>query len=271
MIDAASVTDLASLKAWFASYCGSFRSADDEVQRNFDLKELHTRKVCEAARLIAQGGGERRLMLAELAAMCHDLGRFPQYQEFRTFKDSESVNHAHLSARILTQSSLLDFLPKGERDSVLIAVRLHNVFQIPSGLPPEAEDLLRLVRDADKLDIWRVFIEYFYAPEHERASAAGLGFPDLPDCSPDVLAAVGAGNMVQLSMLKSLHDFKLLQLSWVYDINFLSTLRLVKERGVLEQLAATLPSEKRVVEVLDRVRSYLELRLAGDRASGATS
>jgi hypothetical protein len=263
MTDAASVPDLASLHAWFASYCGSFRSADVEVQRNFDLKELHTRNVCEAARLIAQGGSPRRLMLAEVAALCHDLGRFPQFREFRTFKDSDSLNHAHLSGQILKQSGLLDFLSESERDTVLCAVRLHNAFEIPSGLAPEAEDLLKLLRDADKLDIWRVFIEYFHAPEGERASGAGLGFPDLPICSPEVLAAVGAGKMVQLSALKSLNDFKMLQLSWVYDINFLSTLRLIKERGVLERLAATLPKEEAVLDVLARVRSYLERKLDG--------
>ena len=270
MTDAARVTDLASLTAWFASYCGSFRSSDAEVQRNFDLKELHTRNVCEAARLIAQGGGERRQMLAQVAALCHDLGRFPQYREYGTFLDSQSVNHAQLSARILKESSLLDFLPKAERDSVHFAVRLHNAFQIPAGLPPETEDLLRLVRDADKLDIWRVFVDYFFAPESERASGAGLGFPDLPDCSPEVLAAVEAGQMVQLTMLKSLHDFKLLQLSWVYDINFQSTLRLIKERGVLEQLAATLPKDAAVLAILDRVKDYLEQRLAGVNVGAAS-
>ena len=268
MTDASQVTDLASLKAWFASYCGSFRSEDAEVQRNFDLKEVHTRNVCEAARLIAQEGGERRQMLAQVAALCHDLGRFPQFQEYRTFLDSQSVNHAHLSAQVLKQSSLLDFLPKAERDAVYFAVRLHNVFQVPRGLPAGTEDLLLLVRDADKLDIWRVFADYFFAPESERASAAGLGFPDLPTCSPDVLAAVAAGQMVQLTMLKSQHDFKLLQLSWVYDINFLSTLRLIKERRVLEQLAATLPRDEAVIVILDRVQGYLESRLAG-AAAGA--
>jgi hypothetical protein len=270
MLDAAPATDLASLGDWFTAYCQTFRTTDAEVQRNFDLKELHTRNVCEAARLIAQGGGERRQMLAQVAALCHDLGRFPQYRDFRTFLDSASLNHAHLSAQILKQYSLLDFLPKTESDAVGFAVSLHNVFQIPSGLPSKTEDLLRLVRDADKLDIWRVFIEYFYAPEWERASAAGLGFPDLPDCSPEVLAAIEAGEMVKLTMLKSLHDFKLLQLSWVYDINFPSTLRLIKERGVVEQLAATLPKNAAVLAILDRVHHYLESRLAEDAAPGAT-
>jgi hypothetical protein len=253
--------DLASLHAWFAAYCETFRSADPEVQRNFDLKELHTGKVCEAARLIAADGSPRRLLLAEVAALCHDLGRFPQYREFRTFKDSDSLNHGHLSARIVKQNGLLDFLTKSEQESVFLAVRLHNSFEVPQGLAPETEDLLRLLRDADKLDIWRVFIEYFHAPPSERASSAGLGFPDLPECSPDVLAAVEAGEMVKLSILKSLNDFKLLQLSWVYDINFLSTLRLIKVREVLERLAATLPGDAAVLQVVSRVQGYLQQRL----------
>ena len=263
--------DLAALRAWFASYCQSFHSTDADLLRNFALKELHTSNVCEVARVIAQGGSPRRLMLAEVAALCHDLGRFPQFRDFRTFKDSDSLNHAHLSAQILQENHLLDFLSETERKSVEIAVRLHNLYQVPSGLAPEAEDLLRLVRDADKIDIWRIFIEYFHAPEEERASGAGLGFPDLPICSPDVLAQVNAGNMVQLSTLKTLHDFKLLQLSWVYDINFPNSLRLIKERGVLEQLAATLPHEEAVLDVVFRVQSYLERRLAGQPTTAAAA
>ena len=261
MTDPESLPDLAPLRAWFASYCASFRTSDPNLQRNFDLKELHTRNVCQAALLIARGGGARRLMLAEVAALCHDLGRFPQFRDFGTFKDSDSINHAHLSAQILSQNNLLYFLPGHERDAVVLAVRLHNAFQVPAGLAPETEELLRVLRDADKLDIWRVFIEYFHAPEEERASGAGLGFPDLPFCSPEVLAAVGARQMVQLSSMKTLNDFKMLQLSWLYDINFPSTLRLIKERGVLEQLAATLPREQAVLEAVARVRDYLEGRL----------
>lgn len=253
------------LQEWFARYCASFRCDDPQAQRNFDLKELHTRKVCEAARIITAGGGERRQLLAGTAALCHDLGRFPQFRDYGTFMDSKSVNHARLSAEIVADSGILDFLSHSERDSVITAVRLHNVFAIPSGLSPETEDLLKVVRDADKVDIWRVFIEYFEAPEGERASAAGLGFPDLTDCTPEVLATVAAGRMVQLSTVKSLNDFKLLQISWVYDINFRNTFNLIKERGLLDRLAATLPREEAVSDVLARVRDYLDGSLR-DRA-----
>ena len=261
MNDEVPLPDLAPLRDWFTSYCNSFRTADQDGQRNFDLKEEHTRNVCRDALLIAQGMTPRFRMLAEVAAQCHDLGRFPQFRDHHTFKDSESLNHAHLSAQVVKQHGLLDFLTVEEQSCVEIAVRMHNAFQVPEGLPPVTADLLRLLRDADKLDIWRVFTEYFHAPEAERASGAGLGFPDLPGCSAEPLAAIGAGKMVQLSTLKSLNDFKLLQVSWIYDINYLATLRLIRQRSVLDQFAAMLPEDRAVLDVLAQVREYLERRL----------
>ncbi|GFO64918.1 HD domain-containing protein [Geomonas paludis] len=261
MSDGVSLPDLTPLRDWFSSYCNSFRTADLEVQRNFDLKQEHTRNVCRDALLIAQGMGPRFEMLAEVAALCHDLGRFPQFRDYHTFKDSDSLNHAHLSAQVMKQHHLLDFLTDQERGCIEVAVRMHNAFQVPEGLPALTADLLRLLRDADKLDIWRVFTEYFNAPEAERASGAGLGFPDLPGCSAEPLAAVSAGNMVQLSTLKSLNDFKLLQVSWIYDINFAATFRLIRQRSVLEQFRAMLPRDREVLDVLAQVGRYLDEKL----------
>jgi hypothetical protein len=263
MTEEASAPELAPLHAWFTAYCSSFQSGDADVQRHYALKELHTRNVCRAAGLIAQGGTARRAMLAQTAALCHDLGRFPQFRDFGTFDDSKSLNHAHLSAQILEKHDLLAFLPESEVKSVLAAVRLHNVYRIPLGLPPESEDLLKLLRDADKVDIWRVFIEYYQAPEAERASGTALGFADLPFCSPEVLAAVAAGKLVQLSTVQTVNDFKLLQVSWLYDINFRNTCTLIRERGLLERLAATLPREKAVLDVVSGVLNYLDQRLQG--------
>ncbi|WP_136516384.1 HD domain-containing protein [Geomonas edaphica] len=261
MNDEAALPDLSPLRDWFTSYCDSFRIDDPAVQRNYDLKQQHTSNVCRDALIVAQGMPQRFLVLAEVAALCHDLGRFPQYRDYGTFKDSESLNHAHLSAQIMKRHAPLHFLSGEEFSRVDTAVRMHNAFHVPTGLHPETDALLRLLRDADKLDIWGIFEEYFEAPESERASAAGLGFPDLPGCSPEPLADVAAGRMVHLSTLKSLNDFKLLQVSWIYDINYLKALRLIRERGILDRFAAMLPDERPVREVLAQVREHLERRL----------
>ena len=198
-------------------------------------------------------------MLAEAVALLHDIGRFPQYHRYRTFKDSSSVNHAVLGAELLARAQVLDKLPADEQDVVMSAVRLHNVFTIPPELRGEYSLHLKLIRDADKLDIWRVFNEFYRLPEQDRASAVSLGFPDVPECSPDVLAALSRRELVDLAMVQSLNDFKLLQLSWVYDLNFAASFTILRTRGYIDGLVATLPPREEVLQAIDDISSVCSL------------
>lgn len=255
--------NLINLKSWFTAYCASFSSNDSDDQRNIDLKEEHTHLVCANMNLLTGSMAleERDKMLAEVIALFHDVGRFAQYRQYRTFKDSMSTNHALLGAKVLSGEKVLECLPMDERRLVLRAVALHNVFQMPTGMDDRSTLFLKLIRDADKLDIWRVFIEYYSLPEEEKASAVGLGFPDIPSCTPTVLAALRRGEMVNLSLLTTLNDFKLLQLSWVFDLNFARSFALVAERGYVERLAAALPGAPEIEEAVDVVRTFVAQRV----------
>src|SRR3972149_2809827 len=156
-------SDLIFFRSWFSDFCRSFYSAHEEDQRNILLKETHTHNVCENMRHLA---GElplknEEVLLAEAAALFHDIGRFPQYAEHKTFRDASSVNHAALGARILVEKGVLAGLSQKEQGLILAAVRFHNAFTLPDIADKEALLCLKLIRDADKLDIWRVFVEYY--------------------------------------------------------------------------------------------------------------
>jgi putative nucleotidyltransferase with HDIG domain len=254
------------LQEWFAAYCRGFYTGNMADNRNIALKEEHTRLVCENMNLLAEGLGlsDCDRATAQAIALFHDLGRFEQYRRYSTFRDDMSVNHAALGVKILKDENVLKMVHEEERRTVCLAVSLHNVFRLPASL--NGRDLLfaHLIRDADKLDIWRIFTEFYGMPETERASAVGLGFPDLPDCSPDVLSSLQQRKMVNLSLLKSLNDFKLLQLSWVFDLNFTATFRLLLERGYIDGLCATLPKESAVENAVRGVREFV----AGKAAKG---
>ena len=266
--------DLVRLLDWFNAFCASYtENATDEDRRNYLLKEVHTLRVREAAVAIATelGCGAADLLLAETVGLLHDVGRFPQYREYRTFKDADSVNHAARSVRVIIEDKILANLAEEERRLIIKSVALHNVYQIPEHLSPRESFFLRLIRDADKLDIWRVFLEYYDLPEEERASAVGLGFSDTPECSSYILDAINEGEMINLINVKTLNDFKLLQLSWIFDLNFGPTRRLFRERGYLHAFAAALPSDKRVQNTLTNLESYLDRSINADRTvvSGA--
>ena len=263
-------SDIDRLSEWFTTFCASYiHGAEDDDRRNYLLKEVHTYKVREAALTIAtdQGCDATTILLAEAIGLLHDVGRFPQYRQFRTFKDADSVNHAARSVRVIVEEKILADIPREEQRLIIRSIALHNVYRVPEFLEEREDFFLRLIRDADKLDIWRVFLEYYALPEEERASAVGLGFPDHPVCSPEILDAITEGEMINLINVKTLNDFKLLQLSWIFDLNFGTTRRLFRERGYLEAFAAALPTGEEVRDALSVIESYLDRTIGADRGA----
>ena len=259
------LNELALLKDWFAAYCRGFYTENEADNRNYSLKELHTHHVCENMNLLTGSlelSANERIM-AEAIALFHDVGRFEQYRRYATFRDDISENHAALGVKILKEESVLANVPEEERRTIHQAISLHNVFRFPSSINGRDLLLSRLIRDADKLDIWRIFVEFHTQPETERASAVGLGFPDLPACSPEVLDCLERREMVNLTMLKSLNDFKLLQLSWVFDLNFPASFRLALDRGYIDGLSLTLPEDGKVQNAVGMIREYAAGKAAG--------
>jgi len=254
--------ELSRLEQWFQGYCRTFATPDAEDQGNFTLKETHTYEVCAIITRIARDLSldRNQVLLAGAVALFHDVGRFSQYQRFKTFKDNLSVNHAALGASVLLEKCVLDSLTKTERELVVRVVTLHNVFSLPENLDNDSLLFLKMVRDADKLDIMRVMIEHCRRPEEHRSIIVALGLPDAPTYSPDVLSALAAQQMVKMTSLKTLNDFKLLQLAWVYDLHFTTSFRIAQERDYVDIIAATLPDADEVRIAVQQVCAYVDFK-----------
>jgi hypothetical protein len=107
----------------------------------------------------------------------------------------------------------------------------------------------------------RVVIELFGQDKESRADAVALGLPDAPGYSPGVLACVARREMAKKSDLTTLNDFKLLQLAWLYDLNFTSSLRMVLERRYIDRLAGLLPDTDEIRQTVSLVRAFVDERL----------
>ena len=258
--------ELTTLKKWFFDYSGSFNTPNIEDQRNFTIKRDHTHEVCLNAVQIAKDLSldANQTLLAEAIALFHDVGRFPQYRQYKTFDDSISVNHAALSAKVLLENNVLSGLKRRDQEIIVRAVTLHNVFSLPEGIDSEILLFSRLIRDADKLDILRIVIEYFQQEPGSRADAVALGLPDEPGYSPEVLACVSSAKMALKSMLMTQNDFKLLQLTWLYDLNFAGALRMVVKRNYIPAIADLLPRNNDIARAVDDVRGYVDRRLKAE-------
>jgi len=251
---------LSELKKWFADYVETFRSDDPDYQLNIDLKEKHTRLVCEGIIDIGESLAlnEDDLRLAEVTALFHDVGRFEQYARYGSFLDMRTENHALLGVRILRTNHIFDDIDEETRELIFYAIANHNRACLTNNGSERHLFFTKLLRDADKLDIWRVVTEYYHSNNGKRNGALELDLPDTPEISELVYMDLMKRNIVKAEHLKNLNDFKLLQIGWVYDVNFARTLQLVCEKKYIEKIYNVLPKSEKVLEIYKAVQDYLE-------------
>ncbi|MBI4838489.1 MAG: HD domain-containing protein [Nitrospirae bacterium] len=258
--------DIICFKNWFSDYSRSFNFTDKNEQRNIDLKIEHTHHVCRNIIKIAKDifYDVNKIRIAETIALFHDVGRFPQFARYKTFKDNISINHGLLGAKTLIGEKVLNILPGREQNLIIGSVRFHSAFKLPHSKDKDLISFLKLIRDADKLDILRVFIEYDETPKEGRASAAGLGLVDSPEYSKEVLSCFYKGQIPSYTTLKTLGDFKLMHLTWLYDLNFRGTFKLLLKRDYINKIIAGLPQTAEIYGAVGALKEYINQRLDSD-------
>lgn len=256
---------LPKIKTWFEEYVHRYDSNDAVFQENIDLKAEHTRRVCEVIRDIGKSLhlSPKDLYLAEVSGLLHDIGRFEQYQRYRTFADYRSEDHAALGVKVIRENRILDGLDSASAKFLTQAVGCHNKAWLPDGESSRCLFFLKLLRDADKVDIWRIVTEYYRDSSNNRNMTIELDLPDIDHISPPVYNALMGGRLVQMSDLKTLQDFKLLQIGWIFDVNFPRTFQIVRENKYLEAIRNALPLKSFcIIKAYERAHAHLERNAA---------
>lgn len=259
-------TRLERLKQWFSQYVAGFYTdgKDEFLDSHIRLKEDHTARVCAEMQFLTDelDLAADRADLAQAAALLHDVGRFEQMRKYRTYVDPKSVDHSLLGAEILDQQKVLDDLDPQEREILRSAVRWHGAKTIPTDLEPQAAEVCKLIRDADKLDVLGLLIGYFKRYyDNPIDFPLEVEFPDDPRVSDHIIRAVCNHEMVDYARIETLHDAQLVLLGWVFDINFTPALKRIAEKQYLEQIAAFLPQTSPVRQAVDHIFQYLRRQI----------
>lgn len=240
------------LTKWFTDFVRGFYSDDPDVQHHVKIKEGHTARVCDNMRAIGcflQLGPEER-QLAETVALLHDVGRFPQYARYHTFNDFLSENHAKLGVRVLSETKILSRLPQAEQARIEKAVLYHNYRE----LPPE-EDLLfaKMIRDADKLDIFEMIVSEDEKLKMPKSPELGDGEGVTPCIMEDLLA----NRLAKYEDIHTAADQILFRVSWLYNIYFTYSFQVMQQQQYLTRMLSELPQTGDIIKVRRHVESYL--------------
>ena len=149
---------------WMSRYMKSFYSDDAQVQQGILIKETHTGYVTanciELAKFLKLSTHDTEL--AEIIGLFHDVGRFRQYSIYKTFNDADSEDHADLALKVIDELEFFKELSAQDYDVVRFAIQNHNKKTVAPCDDERKILFAKLIRDADKLDIYRV-LEPFLA------------------------------------------------------------------------------------------------------------
>ncbi|MDR2125138.1 MAG: HD domain-containing protein [Desulfovibrio sp.] len=224
----------------FLQYARSFFNGDPEKDRYMQLKVDHTFRVCGQADMSAAEEDELRAPAVRravaLAALYHDVGRFEQLKRWNTFSDAQSCNHGLLGAGILKKQGFLDGEEREILQLTIAAVALHNRFSLPAGLRGDLFLTVVAVRDADKVDILRILAEQL-GPGSAADKTMLLHLKDAPGvCSPAILKALREKRIARYMDMRTLDDFRLLLCTWLFELRFAASLRVIRENGCFNDI-----------------------------------
>lgn len=224
--------DFEKAKNEFKKYLEDYDLFDGMIQ----LKVRHTYGVVVLSEYISKDLGldEENIQLAKLIALLHDIARFEQAKEFGDYRDYKTLDHAELAIKILFENNLIrNFIEDNKYDNIILkAIKNHNKLEIEEGLNEMELLHAKIIRDADKTDNFRVkandkFEDIFNSSKEKLEN----------DVITDKIYNDFINNKIIISKeRKTDMDCWVSYLAFIFDYNFISGLKYIKEKDYINIL-----------------------------------
>lgn len=224
--------------AWFESYVSPFKLEKHVVMLN---RLKHVKDVCDISSDICRKTtkDKKKQKLAHLVALFHDLGRFYQYKEAKTFDDEKSFDHANRSVEILEQQKVLHGLPDQEKNCIISAIFEHNKKNITPGYDEETTFQIQLIRDSDKISNYSPFLRGEFSEN----------LPETGNVSTHLISTILKGELISFQNVKTTEDEYLYYIAWMNDINLQESKKILVREKFLDKLTERLPLTKCVIDM----------------------
>lgn len=235
--------DFEEIGRLFKEYVNTF----DFDNENIKLKYYHTLEVADLSYKIASdlGLSEEEKDLAKLIGYLHDIGRFEQMVKTNTFLD-KVLDHADNGIKVLFDEGLIrKFIKDNKYDDIIRkAVKNHNKYKILDEVSDEEKLFANIIRDSDKIDIFRV--RRLYNKDKIEVSP-----------SKEVLESIYRKEPINIKDIKNKTDSILCVLAFIFDINYKCSIKLLKEKGYYVEFLNNIEVNSEQLEMFNKVKEIL--------------
>lgn len=237
----------------FENYVSGYDASDPKIKLKID----HTLRVASLCQRIARHQTGADLDLVWLSGMLHDIGRFEQVRRYNTFSDALSVDHAMFGADLLFKEGLLERfcpeLPAKDREILEKAIRNHNAYRLDPALTEEEVLYCNILRDADKIDIFRVNCD---TPREDIYNVTTEELVRSP-VSEEVKQCFDNRTTVLRNLKKYPADYIVGHICLVFELVFPVSRKIAKEQGYVQQLLAFESENARTREWFEHMRTVI--------------
>lgn len=224
--------DLLEAEKVFKEYLKNYDTAYGPIT----LKITHTYKVVEKSEYIAKALNlsEEQIQLAKLIALLHDIGRFEQRKRSREFDDCKDLDHAEYGVKVLFEDGWIrKFIKEDKYDKIIYdAIINHSRYSIEEGLSEENLLQAKIIRDADKLDNFRVKEE----EKLENTLKYNSETINYESISPKVFQTFMSEKTIDIRDRKTQIDFWVSIVAFIFDLNFKVSFQYLKENNYINRV-----------------------------------
>ena len=222
--------DMIEAKKAFKEYVKKYNPEDEKIKikiAQIEIQAENSKRIAENLNL-----SQEDIELAELIGLLHDIGRFEQVRLYHTFVDKDSINHGEYGAKVLFEDGLIrKFIKDDKFDRIIkLAIVNHNRADIEEGLTEREKLHAKIIRDADKTDIFTILISGDKKAIWEKA--------DLSDdkISDEIYREFVEDKRINYKERKTSADILVSHFNYVYDLNFPETRKIIRDNKYIDKL-----------------------------------
>lgn len=227
------------------------------VKNNYDMNEdnirrklKHSLKTSKISKKLAKSLvlDKNNVELAYVIGLLHDYARFYQWTNFHTFTDRVSIDHGAKAIEFLFKNNDIENYYKDETkyDIIKDAIYNHNKYMIDDSIKGINLIHSEIIRDADKIDIFRVLNEKNYVIKED-------------DCkiSDDVSKSFYEHTSYPRNDLENKSDDFILKLAMVFDLNTKESYKILNKKKYINKLYKKIKNKEKFKPYFDYVIEYI--------------
>ena len=227
-------------------------------------KLKHSYRVMENTGKIAKSLNlnEEEIEIAKIIGLLHDIGHFETIQIKDILKEDRKIDHGDYGVEILQKDNYIRrFIDQDKYDNIIFkAIKNHNKFKIEEGLSEEELLYAKIIRDADKLDIFYEGVEMFWTKPEEIEEVNNSKL------SNKVVEAFNNNILIDRKDVLTKADGILSFIGFVFDINFKYDFEVLKKEDYINRILNKFRfKDKTTLNQMNKVRrtinEYIEKQL----------